>query len=116
MPSYFIWICGHYGRKFWERRGQPATSFDEDDDAFVRKLFEINVPGFEDDVDFEGAALRGEIVGLGIVVVDKAYKNIITSMSPEQKAMFQKSFHSNFGFVFVLNRFAYSAKPGTPLP
>ena len=68
--------------------------------------------GFEDDVNFEGAALRGEIVGLGIVVVDKAYKNIITSMSPEQKALFQISFYLNFGFVFVLNRFAYSARPG----
>ena len=115
MPSYLIWICGHYGRKFWERHGQPATSFDEDDAAFVRKLFEINVPGFEDDVNLEGAALRGEIVGLGIVVVQslQEHHNIDVTRA---ESLFQISFYLNFGFVFVLNRFAYSAKPGIPLP
>ena len=65
---------------------------------------------FEDESTLR-SALRGEIVGLGIVVVQslQEHHNIDVTRA---ESLFQISFYLNFGFVFVLNRFAYSARPG----
>mgnify|MGYP003312389405 CR=1 FL=1 len=88
-PAYLIWICGHYGRKFWERHGQPATSFDEDDAAFVRKLFEAacdvgNPKDLKPAVDLRLSRTDGIAVSTNAVKhIDRENKLVKLSTQPE---------------------------------